>query len=240
MSNNLETNKIFAAVLTAGIVAMLGGFAAGKLVDPHAPEQDAVPVEAMEGSAGGGGSAAAEVPEPIMHLIAAADVAKGEKLSKACAACHSFDNGGPNKVGPNLWGVLGGPKAHSKEFSYSTGMTNAGGTWGYDELNHFLWSPKKYVKGTKMSFAGLKKAEDRAALIAWLRTQGSSLGMPSETDIAKEAAALAPPPAAEPAQAEAEGEKKAEAEKADVAKAEGDKAGEAKAESAPAAPAAAH
>lgn len=201
--SNFETNKVFAAVLTAGIVAMLGGFVAERLVDPHVPEENAVPVEAMEGSAGGGAAAAAETPEPIMHLIATADVAKGAKLSKACAACHSFDKGGPNKVGPNLWAVLGAPKAHAGDFAYSASLAKAGGKWGYDELNHFLWKPKKYIEGTKMNFAGLKKAEDRAALMAWLRTQGSSLSLPSDAEIAKEAADLAPPSPAESADAEA-------------------------------------
>lgn len=211
--NSFEMNKVFAAVLTAGIVAMLGGFVADRLVSPKAPGEDAVPVESMEGSAGGGASAAAETPEPVMHLIAAADVAKGEKLSKACAACHSFEKGGPNKVGPNLWATLGGVKAHAGDFAYSVSLAKAGGTWGYDELNHFLWKPKKYIEGTKMNFAGLKKVEDRAALLAWLRTQGSSLPLPSEADIAKEAAALAPPPAEEPASGEGEtaGDEKAAA-----------------------------
>ncbi|MCC6597280.1 MAG: cytochrome c family protein [Alphaproteobacteria bacterium] len=194
--SNFETNKIFAAVLTAGIVAMFAGFVAERLVHPQMPDEDAVPIAALEGSAGGAAPAAADTLEPIMHLIATADIARGEKLSKACAACHSFDQGGPNKVGPNLWGVLGGKKAHLDGFAYSPAMVKAGGTWGYGELNHFLRKPKSFVDGTKMNFAGMKKPEDRAAIIAWLRTMGSSLALPSDSDIAKEAAELAPPPVA--------------------------------------------
>ena len=95
MSNNLESNKIFAAILVAGITAMLGGFIARELVHPHMPETDAVAVEgaAVEGGAASGPA----MPEPILSLIATADIAQGEKLSKACASCHAFEKGGPNK-----------------------------------------------------------------------------------------------------------------------------------------------
>lgn len=190
--DSMEKNKIFAAVLCAGIMAMLGGFIADVLVHPHELEEDAVFVESMEGSAGG--PVKAQVPDPIMHLIATADLAKGEKLSKACAACHSFDNGGVDKVGPNLYGTVGGSKARSGSFAYSSAMAGLGGSWGYKELNYFLWKPKAYVEGTKMNYNGIKKPEDRAALIAWLRSQGSSgYGLPSSAQIAAEAAELAPP-----------------------------------------------
>ena len=190
--SSFELNKIFAAVLVAGIVAMLAGFIAEHLIHPHALEQDAVAIDAEAADAGG--SAKAALPEPILHLIATADIAKGEKLSKACAACHSFDKGGPSKLGPNLWGVVGGPKAHVGAFEYSAGMKALGGTWGYADLNKFLWKPKKFVEGTKMNFVGLKKPEDRAAIIAWLRTLADSpRPLPGEGEIAAEAAELAPP-----------------------------------------------
>jgi cytochrome c len=203
--NSFEFNKIFAAVLVAGIVAMLGGFIAGKVVHPNLSGEDAVPIEGIA-SVGGGAAAGPKGPEPIMALIAAADIAKGEKLSKACAACHSFDQGGPNKVGPNLYAVMGGPLAHIAGFEYSAALKEHGGKWDYDAMNHFLYKPKDYIKGTKMNYAGLKKPEDRAALIAWLRTQGSSgYALPTDAQIAAEIAALAPPaPAAEEAPKEGE------------------------------------
>jgi cytochrome c len=204
--NSFEFNKIFAAVLVAGITAMLGGFIAGKIVHPDLKGEDAVPIEGIESAGGGGAAAGPKGPEPIMALIATADIAKGEKLSKACAACHSFDKGGPNKVGPNLYAVMGGPLAHIAGFEYSVALKEHGGTWDYDAMNHFLYKPKDYIKGTKMNYAGLKKPEDRAAIIAWLRTQGSSgYALPTDAQIAAEAAALAPPPsAAEEAKTEGE------------------------------------
>ena len=191
--SGLEFNKVFAAVLVAGIVAMLSGFVAENLVHPHALEGDAVAIDGEAADAGGGATKAA-FPEPILGLLAAADVAKGEKISKACAACHSFDKGGAAKVGPNLYNVLGGPKAHMGGFAYSDTLKGMGGTWTYADLNQFLWKPKSLVNGTKMNFAGLKKPEDRAAVIAWLRTLSDSpKALPGEGEISAEAAKFAAP-----------------------------------------------
>ena len=200
----MEFNKIFAAVLVAGIVAMLGGFVAKQVIHPHKLEKEAFTIEAMEESAGGG-AAGPTGPQPILALIEAADAAKGEKIAKACAACHTFTKGGPAGVGPNLYGVVGGPKDHMAGFAYSGALLEVGGnTWTYAELNKFLYKPKAYAKNTKMSYAGLKKPEDRAALIAWLRTQADSpKALPSAAEISAEEAELAPP--ADPAAA-AEGE----------------------------------
>ncbi|MBL4803646.1 MAG: cytochrome c family protein [Alphaproteobacteria bacterium] len=225
--DSMEKNKIFAAVLCAGIMAMLSGFIAGKLVHPHIPDEDAVPIEGVEVVAGGG-PAKPQLPDPIMDLIAEADISKGEKLSKACAACHSFDQGGPHRVGPNLYGLVGGPKAHAGDFEYSVAMQNAGGAWGYEDLNFFLWKPKKYIEGTKMNYLGLKKPSDRAAMIAWLRQQGSSsFPLPSAGEIEAEKAALAPPEPEEP-----EAEESADASEAAPAS---DDAAETEAEAEPAA-----
>lgn len=201
----MEFNKIFAAILVAGIIAMLGGFVAKQLVYPHKLEQNAFNIEAAEEGAGGVAAGPAG-PEPILALIAAADVAKGEKIAKACAACHTFTKGGPAGVGPNLYGVVGGPKDHMPGFAYSGALLEVGGpTWTYTELGKFLYKPKAYAKNTKMSYAGLKKPEDRAALIAYLRTQADSpKALPSAGEISAEEAELAPP-AAEAAPA-AEGE----------------------------------
>lgn len=198
--SSFEFNKIFAAILVPGIVLMLGVFVAHDvLMHPHELEEDAV---AIDGGAVSAGPGAVEAkPEPIMHLIADADIAKGEKLSKACAACHSFDQGGPNKVGPNLYKVVGRAKGAVAGFGYSAAMSEFGGAWGYPDLNKFLWKPKKYIEGTNMNYIGLKKPEDRAAMIAWLRTLGaSSFPLPSNALIEAEKAELAPPEPEEPAE----------------------------------------
>lgn len=193
----MDFNKIFAAVLVAGIIAMLSGFVSKQLVHPHSLEQNAFNIEAMAAESAGGPAAPAG-PEPILAMLATADAAKGEKVAKACAACHTFTKGGPAGVGPNLYGVVGGPKDHMAGFAYSGSLLDQGGnTWTYAELNKFLYKPKAYAKNTKMSFAGLKKAEDRAALIAWLRTQADSpKALPSDGEIAAEQAELGPKDAA--------------------------------------------
>lgn len=198
--SSFEMNKLFAAVLVAGITAMLGGFVADVLIHPHKLKEDAVAIEGDAPDAGG--PAKPKMPEPAIHLIAAADVAKGEKLSKACAACHSFEKGGPVKTGPTLWNVVGAKKANAAGYSYSSALQEHGGSWTYTELNKFLWKPKKYISGTKMNYAGLKKPEDRAAMIAWLRTlSGNPKSMPSPSEIDAEMAELAPEAAAaDPAQ----------------------------------------
>ena len=191
--SSFEFNKVFAAILVAGITAMLSGFIADKLIHPKELKEDAVAIEG--GAVAGGGPKVEKKAEPIAHLIATADVARGEKLSKACAACHSFDNGGPSKVGPNLWNSFGGPKAAKGGFTYSSSLAGMDGAWGYVEMNQFLWKPKKYVPGTKMNYNGIKKPEDRAAMIAWLRTLSSSPEpLPNAAEIAEEAALLAPAP----------------------------------------------
>lgn len=172
----MESNKIFAAILLAGIIAMLSGFTAKQLVSVHAPEEPSYVIEVAEtGAAAGGEEGAAEAQVDILALIAVADVAKGEKLSKACAACHSFEKGGPNRVGPNLWGVVGAPVLHVADFAYSEALTaHKGKNWTYENIDHFIAKPKQFAPGTKMSFIGMKKPEDRAALIAWLRTMSDA------------------------------------------------------------------
>lgn len=170
---NMKQNKILAAFLVAGIIAMISGFASHILYHPAHLEQNAFPIAVAEAAepAAAGAAAAPATAEPIDALLATADAANGEKLAKVCAACHSFDNGGPNKVGPNLFGIVGANKAHKSDFNYSESLKAKGGTWTTADLNEFLWNPKKFVAGTKMTYAGMKKPEDRAALIKWLETK---------------------------------------------------------------------
>ena len=112
-----------------------------------------------------------------------------KKLSKKCSACHVFGAGGKNKVGPALWNVVNRPLGASEGYAYSDALAGFGGAWDYAALNAFLAKPKDYISGTKMNFAGLKKPQDRANLIAWMRAKADSpAALPSADDIAAEGA----------------------------------------------------
>ena len=183
MASSLESNKIAAAVLTAGVIAMLSGFVAKLIYSPEVElEQNAYVIEASDGAGAGSEAAADSGPalESILPLLASADPAAGENVAKKCAACHSFEEGGPNKVGPNLYNTLGQPIAGDGSFSYSDALAGmSGDTWDYESLNAFLAKPKDFAPGTKMSFAGLNKVGDRADLVAWMRTlSGSPVPLP--------------------------------------------------------------
>lgn len=178
MASSLESNKIAAAVLTAGVIAMLSGFVAELVYHPHVElEENAYPIAAApEGGAGEAPAQEEETLEPIAPLLAAADAAAGEQLaSRQCASCHTFDEGGANKVGPNLYGVVERPIASHEGFSYSSGLSDhSGETWTYENLNAFLHGPKDFAPGTKMSFRGFSKPEDIANVVAYLRSLSGS------------------------------------------------------------------
>ena len=200
--SGLEINKICAAILVAGLIAMITGAVADGLYRPAKHlEKRGFEVEGASEEASAGGAVADAGPVDILTFMAAADAAKGEVQSKKCTSCHTFDKGGADKQGPNLWNVLGGPVAHSANFAYSPAMLEHKGKhkWGFQELSEFIANPKKYVSGTRMAFAGIKKPEDRANLIAYLRTL-------SDSPIAVPAAKPAAAPTQEP-------EKSADAEK---------------------------
>ncbi len=191
--DSMEFNKIFAAILVAGIIAALTGFISKRLVHPEELKEAAYHIEGVEDGAGSG-PAKEKLAEPILAMIGAADIGKGEKIAKACASCHTFDKGGANGVGPNLYGIVGANKQAHAGFSYSGSLNAQGGdVWTMAEMNKFLWKPKKYAPDTKMNFLGVKKPADRAALIAYLNSNSDSpKPAPSDADIAAEQAELAP------------------------------------------------
>jgi cytochrome c len=185
-----RTNTIAGWVLGAGIVALGASIVTGEMFHSERPEKMGYPIEGVveEGEGGGG-----EAEQPIAMFLASADATKGEGVFKKCAACHTITPGGANGIGPNLHGIMGKPLASVAGFAYSPDLKGKGGQWDWENMNQWLKSPKGFVPGTKMTFAGLSKPEDRANLMAYMNAQGSNLPVP-------------PPPnaAANPAKAAAE------------------------------------
>ncbi|MFT6556205.1 c-type cytochrome [Sneathiella sp.] len=171
--NSFELNKIAGAVLAGALAVVVVNAVADIAVSPSFPEETAYAIDTGEADATASTATAAVEEGPSLGvLLASADVSKGEKVFKKCGACHTVDEGGANKIGPNLYGVLNRAKGAVDGFSYSSALMEKGGDWSYESLDAFLEKPKDYIKGTKMSFNGLKKPTDRADLIGYLRTLG--------------------------------------------------------------------
>src|SRR5581483_3057737 len=143
--------------------------AAGAVFAPQKPAKPGYEIAVTEQPEGG--KAAAPAPsQPIEALLASASAERGANTAKQCQACHTFEKGGPNKVGPNLWGIVNRPRASEPGFNYSAAMKAKGGNWTFDELNKFLAGPQAYIPGTAMGFAGIQRDNQRADLIAYLDT----------------------------------------------------------------------
>ncbi|SDD89585.1 c-type cytochrome [Belnapia rosea] len=192
--NSLELNKVFAAVLTAGITFMVAGQVGKLLVHGEKPHESAIRIGDPTGGAPSAAPAAAPQAEPISGLLASADVAAGQQLAQRnCGACHSFDQGGRSGIGPNLYNVVGAPHGHVEGFNYSAALKGKQGPWDYEELNHWLYKPSSYAPGTRMAFAGLANTQQRANVVAYLRSLSPN---PKPLPPAGAAAAPAAAPAA--------------------------------------------
>jgi cytochrome c len=173
--DSFEINKIIGGLLATVFVILSLGIVSDAIFAAPIPEKPGYAIEAPEddGHGGPGNGSQPSGPESVLPLLASADLTKGAEVFKRCGTCHTGDKGGANKAGPNLWGVVTRAVASHEGFGYSAGMkafAADGKVWDYTNLDHFLFAPKATVKGTTMGFAGVKKTDERANLIAYLRT----------------------------------------------------------------------
>lgn len=171
--DSFELNKVIGAFLAVVFVMFSVTLVSGTIFSSHAPETAGYAIEVAE-AAPGGAAAPAEAGPSIIELLATADADAGQSAFRPCAACHTAEKGGANRVGPNLWGVINRPIASHEGFNYSAGMREfaQGGSvaWDYEHISQFLKAPRSYVSGTSMAFAGIKNPQQEANLIAYLRT----------------------------------------------------------------------
>jgi cytochrome c len=195
---SLEGNKAFAAILVAGMAFMVAGFVADVLIHPTELEKTAI---AIQGAAGAPSGPAKVVIPTILPLLAGADVANGEStVGQQCGACHSFNAGGATMVGPNLYGVVGAKIADGGGYSYSAALRKIGGTWTYEQLNHWLLDPQAFAPGTVMSYAGMRGIQARANVVGYLRTLAATPApLPTAAEVAAAVAAQKRAEAAPPA-----------------------------------------
>lgn len=197
--SDLGWNKIAGAVLATGL-AIVGLRELTSIVYQTKPVEKAGYEIAVAEEAAPGGAAKVEAPIDWGTVLPTADIAAGEAVAKKCVSCHSFAQGGPNLVGPDLYGVLGRKPGTHGGMAYSASLTEFAAknpVWDYEHINAFLAAPQKYISGTKMSFVGLKKTEDRINIIAYLHSLGSTLPIPAPNPAAAAApAADAAAPAA--------------------------------------------
>ena len=192
--NSFELNKILGAILGTCLITLALNIGAGAIFAPEKPAKPGYNIAVQE-HGGGGAAEPAAAEEPMEVMMASASVEKGQATAKQCQACHTFEKGGPNRVGPNLYGIVGRARASEPGFNYSAAMKAKGGTWTFGELYAFLANPRGYIPGTNMTFAGLSRGQQRADVIDFLHTLSDSpMALPK-------AAANAPAAGAKPAEA---------------------------------------
>jgi cytochrome c len=206
--DSFETNKILGAVLFTCLVLLALNIGAGAIFSPRAPAKPGYEIAALPPQGEAAKAAAPAAEEPIEQALATANPKHGEQDAKICQTCHTLGKGEPNKIGPNLWGVVDRPKGSHPGFSYSEAMKSKGGSWTVDDLNKFLTNPREFVPGTKMTFAGFPKESQRADVIAYLNTLSDNpkpLPVAAKPAAGQAAAGEAKSPGGTPAGAPAEG-----------------------------------
>ncbi|MEY4473134.1 MAG: hypothetical protein RL671_1438 [Pseudomonadota bacterium] len=196
--NTIAGWTLFSGVVALGLASVSSHYF--RATKENRPEKMGYEIEGVV-QEGEGGAAAV----PLETLLASADAAKGEATFKKCASCHTVNQGGANGIGPNLWATLGKPLGSHAGFAYSDAVKGKGGNWDWASMDAWLKNPKAFAAGTKMSFAGIGDAAERANLLVYLNTQGSNLPLPAAPAAPAADAAAAPAegaaaaPAAEPA-----------------------------------------
>ena len=195
---SFELNKVLGAILGTCLCLQVLNLSAGAIFAPTFPAKPGYDI-AVKGAGPTTTQPAKKAPEePIENQLAAANADHGKDISKVCMACHTLQKGEPNKIGPNLYGVVGRPRASEPGYDYSAAMKAKGGAWTFDELNKFLSGPRNYIPGTKMTFAGLDSEHQRADLIAYLRTLSDSpLRLPKAAEAPENSKANEQNPAAQ-------------------------------------------
>ena len=169
--DSFELNKILGAILGTCLVLLVTSFTAQALFAPAKLEKPGFAIAAKQAEGAAKEAAAPAPSEPIEKLLQTASAEKGAAAAKVCQTCHTFEKDGPNRVGPNLFGIVGDKKGEGRGgFNFSTAMKGKGGTWTDDDLNQFIANPKGFVPGTAMGFAGIQKDSQRADVIAYLNS----------------------------------------------------------------------
>lgn len=175
--NSWDWNKIAGAVLATALFVMVIGIVTDAVYDNPMPAKPGYIVEGVQEASAGGSATVAPVAEPIPDfgtVLPKADIAAGQQVAQRCAQCHDWSKGGPDKIGPNLYGVIGRARGTKASYSYSSAMASNHDPWTFEKLFVYLKSPASMVPGTKMTFAGLRSAQDRINVIAYLRTQSDN------------------------------------------------------------------